>query len=264
MSRAEIVELSNVTLFRGDTVILRDVSWQVRRGEHWAVIGANGSGKTTLLRIVAGYLWPSVGDATVLGGHFGDTDIQALRRRIGWVSSFLHDWVPPHETAMDTVLSGLSATVGFHVEPEPGDAERARELLAFFGCDGRADHAFGTLSQGEQQKTLIARALLPKPELLILDEVCAGLDLAARENFLAMLEKLGGEAGDPVLIFVTHHIEEIFPAVSHVLVLKAGRVVALGPKAEVLAEKTLSQAFGLPVNIDRAGGRYWPKIVRSA
>ena len=261
MSRDGIVELSNVTLFRGETVILRDVSWRVGRGEHWAVIGANGSGKTTLLRIVSGYLWPSSGDAAVLGERFGETDMQALRRRIGWVSSFLHDWVPPHETALDTVLSGLSATIGFHVEPGRDDLARARELLAFFGCEGRADHTFGTLSQGEQQKTLIARALLPRPELLILDEVCAGLDLAAREGFLATLQRLGLQQDGPALVFVTHHIEEIMPVFSHVLVLKGGSVAARGPKGEILAENVLSEALGLRVGVLRAEGRYWPRIV---
>jgi iron complex transport system ATP-binding protein len=262
MGRADVLDISSVTLFRGSTVILRKVSWRVRRGEHWAVIGANGSGKTTLLRIVSGNLWPSEGDVTVLGEHFGDTDIQALRRRIGWVSSFLNDWVPPGEIVLDTVLSGLSATIGFHARPEESDVARAMELLAFLGCRGRRDHAFGTLSQGEKQKVLIARAMLSRPELLILDEVCAGLDLAAREGFLSTLGRLASDEGGPALVFVTHHIEEIIPAISHVLVLKDGGIAAFGPKEEVLTERMLSAAFGLRVSIDRSEGRHWPRMAQ--
>jgi len=256
------VELSDVTLFRGDTLILDDVCWRVARGEHWAVIGANGSGKTTLLRIVSGYLWPSRGTAAVLGERFGRTDIQQLRRRIGWVSSFLHDWVPVHETAVDTVLSGRSATIGYVEEASAADLERAQSLLSFLGCADRATHKWGTLSQGEQQKVLIARAMMPEPELLVLDEVCAGLDLAAREGFLASLEALAGKSGGPTLLFVTHHIEEVFPSITHVLALKKGRAAAAGPKGAVLTGETLQAAFGLRFEVEHTGGRYWPKVVR--
>jgi iron complex transport system ATP-binding protein len=262
MTQTHVVDLSGVTLFRGDTVILKDVSWRISRGEHWAVIGANGSGKTTLLRIVSGYLWPSDGQATVLGEAFGRTDIQKLRRRIGWVSSALHDWVPPHETALDTVVTGQSATIGLFVEPTSADLEHAGRLLEFFGLSARAEHQFGTLSQGEQQKVLIARAMMSEPELLVLDEVCAGLDLAARESFLETLETLAGRPMGPTLIFVTHHIEEIVGTITHVLVLKGGRAVAQGRKDSVLTEDVLRDALGLPLVLDRADGRFWPRIRR--
>jgi iron complex transport system ATP-binding protein len=258
----DVVTLEQVTLFRGETVILKDVSWRVARGEHWAVLGANGSGKTTLLRIVSGYMWPSRGEAVVLGERFGETDIQALRRRIGWVSSALHDWVPPHETALDTVLTGESATIGLRGEASAEEIERAEALLGFLGCADRADHPFGTLSQGEAQKVLIARALLPEPELLILDEVCAGLDPAAREDFLSTLEALCHKKDGPTLVFVTHHIEEIMPVFTHVLILKRGEVLAQGPKDEVLSARVLEDALGISILLEHHDGRFWPRIGR--
>ena len=254
------VDIQDVTLFRGDTVILESLSWRVGSGEHWAVLGANGSGKTTLLKIVSGYMWPSRGRVSVLGETFGQTEIQKLKRRIGWVSSALHDWTPPHETARDTVLTGLEATIGLREEPTRKEMERAEALLDFFGCAERAGHLFGTLSQGEQQKVLIARALMPEPELLILDEVCAGLDLAAREGFLSTLADLAGKPGGPTILFVTHHIEEIVPQLTHVLVLKAGRAIAQGPKARVLSQDVLQDALGLPIELHEAEGRFWPRI----
>ena len=258
-----VVDVAGVTLFRGDTVILDDVSWRMGAGEHWALLGANGSGKTTLLKIVSGYMWPSRGRVSVLGETFGKTEIRKLRRRIGWVSSALHDWAPPHETACDTVLTGLGGTIGLREEPTRKEVERAEGLLTFFGCAARADHLFGTLSQGEQQKVLIARALMPEPELLILDEVCAGLDLAAREGFLSTLEDLARKDTGPAVIFVTHHIEEIVPQLTHVLVLKAGRAIAQGPKERILREDILQNALGLPIELHEADGRFWPRVRQS-
>jgi len=261
MGPGDVVELSCVTLFRDQTLILRDINWQVDRGQHWAVIGANGSGKTTLLNIAAGYMWPSRGTARVLGSSFGSVDLRELRKRIGWVSSALMERIPPRRTARQIAVSGRNATLGLlKDDPTDEDLQRADSLLDFLGCAHRAGHAFGTLSQGEQQKTLIARALMPHPELLILDEVSSGLDLASRENLLRTLGSLAEQKDGPTLIFVTHHIEEIIPIFTHVLALKDGKVLACGPKDEVLTQGILEEALELELQVDRASGRYWPTI----
>jgi len=254
------IELSDVTLVRGDKIILKDISWRVREGDHWAVVGANGSGKTTMLRMIAGYIWPSEGKVAVLGNRFGSIDLRELRKSIGWVSSTLQDQVPPNEPALDAVLSGKFASIGLWDGYDAYDIDYARELLNFMRCGESESSSFGILSQGEQQRILIARALMPKPNLLILDEPCAGLDLLSRENFLDMIEELGRQEDSPTLIFVTHHIEEIVSIFSHVLVLKSGRILAQGEKDKVLTEPTLSDAFGVPLNVTKINGRFWIHI----
>jgi iron complex transport system ATP-binding protein len=254
------IEFSNVTLARGDKSILKDISWRVRDGDHWAVVGSNGSGKTSMLRIVAGYTWPSQGKISVLGNDFGNIDLRELRKNIGWVSSTFQDQVPPKETALNIVLSGKFASVGFWEECDVCDITYARELLHFMGCGEYASYPFGVLSQGEQQRILIARALMPKPSLLILDEPCAGLDLLARENLLEMIRELGQEKDGPTLILVTHHIEEITSVFSHVMVLKSGSILAQGYKDEVLTGPILSDAFGVPISVIKINDRFWIQI----
>ncbi|MBD3175177.1 MAG: ATP-binding cassette domain-containing protein [Armatimonadia bacterium] len=256
-----VINVSGVTLYRGDTVILRGIDWRVERGQHWAIVGANGSGKTTLLNVVSGYLWPSAGEVSVLGEPFGGTDLRALRRRIGWVSTFLREMTPSHERALPMVLSGRTGGIGVPQEVTPEESERGRELLERIGCGHRIDHRFVTLSQGEQQRVMIARALMARPELLILDEVCAGLDLAARESFLETLAGLAAGDDAPTMLFVTHHIEEIIPAFTHALALEDGRVLKAGPKADVLTGGVLSGALGLPLEVHRHGDRFWPRAM---
>jgi len=257
---APVVDLRHITLFRGDTVILNDVSWRIERGEHWTLLGPNGSGKTTLLNIVSAYLHPSRGEATVLGAVFGRSDLRELRKRIGWVSSTVHALVPRPEIARDTVLSGRLAQLGVKDRHTAEHVARAEWLLESLGLADRVDHAFGTLSQGEQQKVLVARALMPAPRLLVLDEVSAALDLAAREALLEALDDLGRRDDGPTLIFVTHHVEEVTPVFSHALVLKSGAALACGPKDWVLTTRTLTAAMGIAVVIERANGRFWPRL----
>ncbi|MDR1519644.1 MAG: ABC transporter ATP-binding protein [Planctomycetota bacterium] len=254
-----LIDLRRVGLRRNGREILRDIDWRVRRGEHWAVIGANGSGKTTLLQIAGAVLFPSSGEATVLGGRFGAADLFKLRRRVGWVASALTARLPGGETARDIVISGLKATFGLVYEYSEADRLKADETLRRLGLADRADAPFGVLSQGEQQKTLFARALMAGPELLILDEACSGLDLSAREAFL---RAVGGVAArrEAGLILVTHHIEEIPAAVTHALILGAGRVLASGRVDAVLTPEILSPAFGLDVRIERRGGRFWTRV----
>jgi len=259
-SAAPVLELSHIRLFRGKTTIIHDLSWCIDRGEHWAVLGPNGSGKTSLLSIVSGTLWPSEGRVRLLGETVGNTDLRELRKRIGWVSAALRDRVPSHATALETVLTGVDASVGMRNKRTRDEVARAEFMLHVVGCADRARHEFGTLSQGEQQKVLIGRALMADPDLLVLDEICAGLDLAARERFLALLDELAGQSDGPTLVLVTHHVEEIMPSFTHALVLRDGAVVAQGPRSQVLTDAILSEALGLPLRLEQSGNRYWPRV----
>lgn len=254
-----VVDIKNVSFIRDGRAILDGITWQIHRGQHWAIVGANGSGKTTLLRLATGYLWPSSGEVNVLANRYGEVDLAKLRRRIGWVSSALAEMIRRNQTALEIVLTGAFASTGLFAKPSAENLERAKTLLEHFGCSSVAASRFGVLSLGEQQKVLIARALMAEPELLILDEACAGLDLPTREAVLAQIDALArGPAR--TLVFVTHHIEEITPSFSHVLVLREGRVAAAGKKEEVLTGEVLSAAMGVCVRIDRHGDRYWPRI----
>lgn len=254
-----LIAMSSVCLRRGGKEILKDVCWTMRRGEHWAVIGANGSGKTTLLQIAGGCLFPTAGGVTILGERLGACDMFLLRRRVGWVSSALLSRMPPSETAREIVVSGLKATFGLVYEYSAGDAEKAEENIARVGIADRMDAPFGVLSQGEQQKTLFARAMMAEPELYILDEACSGLDLAARESFLRVVDGViaGRQAG---VIMVTHHIEEIPPGITHALVLKDGRVLASGAVEESISSTVLSEAFGIGVTVDRVNDRFAARV----
>jgi len=255
-----VIELSNVSLYRDEQVILRDISWKVRKGEHWAVLGANGSGKTMMLKIVNGYLWPSEGIVSVLGSQFGAVDLRELRKRIGWVSSALQENVPRGEKSIDVVLSGKYASLGMWDSHSTEDERQALDLLHLMDCEDTGSRLFGALSQGEQQKVLIARALMPRPSLLILDEPCVGLDPDAREKVLETIQRMSNQADKPTIILVTHHTEDIFPAITHVVVLRSGRILALGSKQEILTGTTMSEAFGRPMEIISRDGRFWTRM----
>jgi len=255
-----ILKLENVHLRRGGTVILDGLSWRVAPGEHWAVVGPNGSGKTTMLKAATGAMWPSSGTVEALGCRYGHVDLRELRRRIGWVSSAVEELVPPREKALDVVLSGFFASFGIYDDATVAQRARAAELLSFFGCGRIADRPYGVLSQGEKQRVLVARSLMSDAEILIMDEPAAGLDITAREVLLEAVERLARKGDGPTLVFVTHHIEEIVPAITHVLVLCAGRVRAAGEKREILTGPALAEAFSVPVEIDCRHGRFWPRI----
>ncbi|MCX6695886.1 MAG: ABC transporter ATP-binding protein [Candidatus Altiarchaeota archaeon] len=257
----KILELRGISLTIGGKSILQDVSWSIGKGEHWALLGENGSGKTTILKIVTGYLWPTKGDVHVLGKHFGEIDLRELRKSIGFVASAIHDRVPFNDSAIEVVLSGRYASIGLWEKPSAADVKRARGLIAFMECNGLEDRSFGTLSQGEQQRILIARALMPDPRLLILDEPCVSLDLAARERFLKTVSKLCRKKG-LTLIYVTHHIEEIVPEVTHAVILKKGEVYAKGRKSKTLSSKKLGDALGVKIIVEEKDGRYWSRMVK--
>lgn len=254
------ISLKRVKFVRNRRTILDNISWDIRPGEHWAVLGANGSGKTTLLQLLAGYLWPTEGEITVLGERFGRTDLRMLRRRIGWVGSFLQTQVPPLQKPLDFIVSGKFASLGIFEKPSPGDYEQAGQLAARLGCAHVLDRPYGVLSQGEKQRLLIARALVHKPRLLILDEPCNGLDLVSREQLLLTLEGLGRSDGGPTMILVTHHIEEIMPAFTDIFLLKSGRCAARGKKENILPEGVLSEVFGVGIEAVFEAGRYWPQV----
>jgi len=250
-----ILSVENVTVRRGTAELLKHVSWGVRPGEHWAVLGLNGSGKTTLLNLLNGYFFPSEGQVTVLGRRFGAYDLRELRKQIGWVSTALQEKLHGTDTVEEVVLSGRFASVGLYDAPEAGDLTRAGQLLAQLGLCPMAGREYRTLSQGEKQKALVARGLMASPDLLILDEPCTGLDLFARQDLLASIGALGA-APHPTLLYVTHHIEEVLPVFTHVLLLREGAVHSQGLKAQVLTQENLGDFFGRPVTLELMGGRY--------
>ncbi len=254
------ISIKNVRFVRQRRLILDDISWEIRPGENWVVLGANGSGKTTLLQILAGYLWPTSGEVTVLGERFGEIDLRALRRKIGWVGSFLQAQVPPSQKPLEFIVSGKYASLGIFEKPDPSDFEEAAMLAARLNCEKILDLPYAVLSQGEKQRLLIARALIHKPGLLILDEPCGGLDLVSREQLLSTLEGLGRGPDGPSMILVTHYLEEIMPAFNHVFLMKSGRCAAKGEKKAILRPDLLTDLFGIPIDAGRENGRFWGRV----
>ena len=251
-----VLKISNLRVERGGTVILDGVDWRVERGQHWAILGANGSGKTSLLSALTGYLTPTDGEILVLGKIYGRSDWRELRKQIGIVSSAVRQMMADDEPALETVASGKYAMVAFWGKLSRADQNRARKILRQIECATLAERPWRVLSQGERQRILIGRALMAKPRVLILDEPCAGLDPAAREHFLQFLQRLGKNKNAPTLVLVTHHVEEIMPVFSHVLILKRSKVLAAGDKSETLTRGNLSRAFDVKTKLKFKAGRY--------
>jgi iron complex transport system ATP-binding protein len=259
MSVSPILEVTGLRVERGSTAILRGVSWRIAPTEHWVILGANGSGKTSLLKALTGFLPPTAGTIDVLGQRHGASDWRDLRLKIGVVTSAFTAAIPPAETALETVMSGKFAQLDLWHHVTRADRLAAARLLASVGIARLAKREWAYLSQGERQRVLIARALMARPQLLILDEPCAGLDPVAREKFLIFLEKLARRPSgtkSPALVLVTHHVEEITPAFTHTLLLRAGRVLAAGPRRDVLTSAKLSATFNARLALRRAGDRY--------
>lgn len=250
---ASILEVQGLRVQRGITTILDRVDWRVGRGEHWVILGANGSGKTSLLRALTGYLAPTAGEIHLLGKHFGESDWRELRLHIGVVTSSFAALVPVCEPALDTVVSGKFAQLDLWARVKPADRAAARRLLRLVRAGHLARREWQFLSQGERQRILIARALMARPRLLILDEPCAGLDPAAREEFLQLVERLTRRRRGPAIVLVTHHVEEITSGFTHALLLKRGAVLAAGPRRRVLVSAQLSRVFNAPVRLTRLG-----------
>jgi iron complex transport system ATP-binding protein len=252
-----VLRMSGVGVRRGTAHLLRSVDWTVELDERWVVLGPNGAGKTTLLQLAAAQLHPSSGTAEVLGERLGRVDVFELRPRIGLTSAALAGRVPNNETVLDVVVSAGYAVVGrWREEYDVLDTGRARHLLYQLGVQQLADRRFGTLSEGERKRVQIARALMTDPELLLLDEPAAGLDLAGREQLVARLAMLAADPDAPTMVLVTHHVEEIPPGITHGLLLRNGTVVAAGLIDDVLTADLLSVTFGMPLALDRTGGRY--------
>lgn len=265
-NEVSVIQLDNVSVKRQGRVILENISWDVLRGEHWALIGPNGSGKSLTLSLLAGYLWATTGTVSVLGHRFGTYDLRELRKQIGWVSLQLQyecTTLGDTSTALDIVLSGHYASLGLYEDPPDTLIQQARQTMSKVHCEHLAERSFATLSWGEQKRVLIARALLPEPALLILDEPCTGLDLASREDFLSLIQHLGEQPDGPTLLHVTHHIEELMPCITHCLCLKDGKVTARGDKETVLSASVLSETLGMPLQIDQREGRYWVQLAPS-
>jgi iron complex transport system ATP-binding protein len=251
----EVIHLSGVSVVREGQIILDTVDWVVHRDDRWVLLGANGSGKSTLLRVAGMALLPTRGSVAVLGERYGHTDARLLRRRIAVVSQALLRQLRPSLTAHEIVLTGRTAAL----EPwwdayTPEDHAAADRLLASPEVD--PDRPFAVLSEGERQQVLLARALMGRPELLLLDEPAAGLDLGARERLVTRLAALTADPTAPPLVLVTHHVEEIPPGTTHVGFLAAGRVLAAGPLEDVLTDAQISACFGLPISLQNSAGRW--------
>jgi iron complex transport system ATP-binding protein len=252
-----IVSLSDVSLVLDGKKVLNHVDWEVMPGENWVVIGPNGAGKTSLLSIINGYRWPSGGAVSVLGRRFGEADLRELRTETGLVSSYLDWMISRDEKVMDLVLSGKFGSIKVWGKVKPGDVEEARSLLRAMGCMEHRGKTVSELSQGEKQKVAIARALMARPRLLVLDEPCEGLDIASRESFLDGLAPLLSMRGGPSFIEVTHRTEDIPPGFTHALLLRAGRVVDSGEIGKTLTSGKLTRCLGTEVELKSLGGRYY-------
>ena len=257
----DVLDLIGVTVVRDGTTLLEDVTWTVREGERWVILGPNGAGKTTLLQIAGARMHPSRGSVDVLGDRLGEVDVFELRPRIGLSSAAFAETLPAGERVSDVVLTAAYAVAGrWREKYDEMDHRRSRDLLAAFGVEHLADRTFGTLSEGERKRVQLARSLMTDPELVLLDEPAAGLDLGGRETLVRDLAELATDRRSPVLVLVTHHVEEIPPGFSHALLLRRGRIVASGPISEVLTEETLSATFDLPLEVTQGGNRWGARM----
>jgi iron complex transport system ATP-binding protein len=253
----EVLRMRGVGVRRGGSMLIRDIDWTAHAGERWVVIGPNGAGKTTLLLVAAAQLFPSAGSAEVLGERLGEVDVLELRSRIGLASAAVADRVPPAEKVIDLVLTASYAILGrWKEEYESADVTRAVELLDALGCAHLIRRRFSTLSEGERKRVQIARSLMPDPELLLLDEPAAGLDLGGREDLLRRLSALARDPKAPMMVLVTHHVEEVPDGFTHALLLRKGAVVAAGELDEAFTDQNLSRCFGVPLFVERRRTRW--------
>lgn len=254
---AEVLDVRGVGVVRDGATLLEEVSWAVEADERWVILGANGAGKTTLLRVVSTRMFPTRGVVHVLGERLGSVDVFELRPRIGLSSVALGERIPVREKVRDVVLTASYGMIGrWRERYDERDEARADEVLAQVGCSHLRDRTYGTLSEGERKRTQIARALMTDPELLLLDEPAAGLDLGGREDLVGRLSKLAADPAAPTTVLVTHHVEEIPAGFTHALLLRAGRVVAAGAMDDVMNTATLSETFGIALELEFRDGRF--------
>ncbi|WP_404386862.1 ABC transporter ATP-binding protein [Humibacillus xanthopallidus] len=254
---SDVLAFAGVTVRRGPSTLVEDVTWEVEEGERWVVLGPNGAGKTTLLQIAAARMHPTTGVAGILGEVLGAVDVFELRPRIGLASSAMAERIPADEVVGNVVVTASYGIIGrWREQYDDLDYARAMELLRALGAEHLADRHYGTLSEGERKRVQIARALMTDPELMLLDEPAAGLDLGGREDLVRRLGDLAADTEAPAMVLVTHHVEEIPPGFTDVLMIRGGRVVAAGPIPLTLTADNLSATFGLPLVLEQHGERY--------
>lgn len=260
---AAVIELDTVTIQRGTALLLRSLSWTVDESERWVIIGPNGAGKTTLLSIVSAQVHPTRGMVRLLDEELGLVDVFELRPRIGITSAAIADRIPRGEAVRDVVVSASYSVLGrWREEYDPMDHRRADELMRQLRVDHLAERTFGTLSEGERKRVQIARALMTDPELLLLDEPAAGLDLTGREALVSTLSEICSDPDAPATVLVTHHVEEIPEGITHALLLRQGEMVAAGPIEQVLTDELMSKTFDLPLTISYTDGRWSARAKR--
>jgi iron complex transport system ATP-binding protein len=255
MSR--VIDFNNVSVIREKRAILNNVDWQVEANQRWVVIGPNGAGKTTLLRVAAAQIHPSQGQAEILGERLGEINVFDLRTRIGFASSALASHIPNSESVLDAVMTASYAVTGrWNEKYDDIDERRARRVLSEWKLSDFADRAFGTLSDGERKRAQIARAVMPDPELLLLDEPVSSLDLAAREQTLSIISQYAQSPYAPAMVMVTHHLEEIPAGFTHALIIRDGQIFAAGEINSTLTSEKISEAFGFGLVVTQEAGRF--------
>jgi iron complex transport system ATP-binding protein len=260
LSPSSIVEFSHVSEDIQNNRILSDISFRINSGERWAIVGPNGSGKTTLLKIINGYLRPSRGKVEVLGGSFGETSLPEIRKRTGFVSSYLDNLLVSDDNVLDVVVSGRYGATRLWEVPPIGEVSKGKKILRELGCLRFENRRLSELSQGERQKVLIGRSLMADPALLTFDEPCAPLDLGSREAFLKGIEAIARDRKTLAMIYITHRIDEIPACFTKALLLKKGRMVVQGAIEKVVTSKNLSRCFGLKVEVKRWRNRLYPVV----
>ncbi|MEY4492967.1 MAG: hypothetical protein RL355_316 [Actinomycetota bacterium] len=255
-----VIDLANVTVRRGANNILDGITWQVQEDQRWVIMGPNGAGKTTLMQICTGYLHPTTGQARILDKQLGKTDVRELRSRIGLSSAALNSFLPPEETVFNSVLTASYGITGrWRERYDEIDFQRTKQLLGDWGLTELAQRTVGTLSEGERKRVHIARALMADPEILILDEPAAGLDVAGREDLVARLANLAADPMSPTLILVTHHVEEIPPNFTHALLLSEAKVSSVGLINDVIKSQPMSLAFKAPLEVEFGDDRWYAR-----
>jgi iron complex transport system ATP-binding protein len=255
-----VLQFIDVSVRRGSRALIDRITWTVEEDERWAVLGANGAGKTTLLQVAAAIMHPTSGEAYVFGERLGGVDVFELRPRIGLSSAIIADRIPAGERVVDVVVSAGYSVLGRWREAYGRlDVRRAGKLLDRLGVGALRERVYGTLSQGERQRVQIARALMTDPELLLLDEPAAGMDLGGREDLLRRLTKFAADPDAPASVLVTHHVEELPKGISHVMLMRDGAIVASGLVRDVLTDEHLSATFGLPLHVERRDGRWYAR-----
>jgi iron complex transport system ATP-binding protein len=259
-----IIKIEAANVFLDGCHILKDFNWQVKSGEDWFILGANGAGKTTLIKMLMGYVWPKFGaHVEVLGERYGQCNLVEMRKRIAWVSPFMQKWSDDDAKALDVVLSGFDGAFTLLRDPELKEIEQARDIMQQLGCLKLAEHRYATLSSGEQVKMFIARALVTRPDLMILDEACVHLDFKSREYLLNVIDELAAQPDAPPIIFITQRIEDISKTFTNGIIIADGKMIANGKREDILTEELLFKTFDMPIRLHETDdGRFWPLPVR--